>query len=170
MNRMLLAAALSGSVLFTGGCRSKAANKDAIRDGVVKHISEMKGLNVNNMNITVTKTTINGDKAQADVDIRAKNSDPSAPGMEMTYDLEKQGDQWVVTKGQASGGAQHFNPNDLPKQGTMPPGHPATGGAGGQPPANHPDFNSILNGAQSQQPQSGGQSGSQQQPAANTKP
>ena len=107
MNRAFLAALLSGFLLLAGGCKSKTENKDAIRDGVVKHIAEMKGLNVNNMTITVTKATINGDKAQADVDIRAKNSDPSAPAMQLTYDLQKQGDEWVVLKGQPTGGMQH---------------------------------------------------------------
>ncbi len=147
MNRALLAALLGGSLLLTGGCKAKTESKDAIRDGVVKHIAAMNGLNVNNMTITVTKATINGDKAQADVDIRAKNSDPSAPAMQLTYDLQKQGDEWVVLKGQPTGGMQHPVPGEMPPQG-LPPGHPATGGASGQMPPNHPDFNSILNSAQ----------------------
>jgi len=51
----------------------------------------------------------------------------------------------------------------MPPQGTMPPGHPTTGGAGGQMPANHPDFNSILNTAQPQQQQQPTQQQQQQQ-------
>ena len=162
MNRAFFAALLSGFLLLAGGCKSKTENKDAIRDGVVKHIAEMKGLNVNNMTITVTKATINGDKAQADVDIRAKNSDPGAPAMQLTYDMQKQGDEWVVLKVQPTGGMQHPAPGEMPPQGSMPPGHPATGGTSGQMPANHPDFNSILNSAQPPAPTQ--QGASQQEP------
>ena len=39
MNRAFLAALLGTFVLLAGGCKSKADNKDAIRDGVIKHIA-----------------------------------------------------------------------------------------------------------------------------------
>jgi hypothetical protein len=174
MNRACFAALLGSLLLLTSGCKAKTDNKDAIRDAVVKHIAGMNGLNVNNMTITVTKATVNGDKAQADVDIRAKNSDPSAPAMQLTYELQKQGEEWMVLKGQATGGMQHPAPGEMPPQGTMPPGHPSTGGTSGQLPANHPDFNSILNSAQppapTQQQPSSGQQQPAQQPSSNAKP
>jgi hypothetical protein len=158
MNRALLAALLSAFLLLAGGCKSNADNKDAIRDGVVKHIAGMNGLNVSNMTVTVTKATFNGDKAQADVDIRAKGGDPGAPAMQLTYELQKQGDEWVVLKGQARGGMQHPTAGAMPPSGALPPGHPS---AAGQMQANHPDFNSILNSAQpppqAQPPPSNGQ-------------
>jgi hypothetical protein len=137
MHRAFLAALLGTLLLLTGACKSKTDNKDAIRDAVVKHIAGMNGLNVNNMSIVVTQATVNGDKAQANVDIRAKNADPSSPPMQLSYDLQKQGEEWVVLKGQPTGGMQH-----------PAPGHPATGGTSGQMPASHPDFNSILKAAQ----------------------
>ena len=148
MNRPLPATFLSALLLFAGGCKSKTDNKDAIRDGVVKHIGRMSGLNVNNMTITVTQATVTGDKAEANVEIRAKNSDPSAPPMQLLYQLQKQGAEWVVIKGQPTGGMQHPAPGEMPPQGTLPPGHPPTGSSSGQTPASHPDFNSILNTAQ----------------------
>jgi len=151
MHRAFFAALLGTLLLLTGGCQSKTDDKDAIRDAVIKHIAGMNGLNVNNMAIVVTQATINGDKAQASVDIRAKNSDPSAPPMQLTYDLQKQGTEWVVLKGQPTGGMQHPAPGEMPPGGgALPPGHPATGGTSGQMPANHPDFNSILSTAQPQ--------------------
>ncbi len=166
MNRSCLAVLMGVLLLLVGGCKSKTDNQAAIRDGVVKHIAGMNGLNVNNMTITVTKATITGDKAQADVEIRAKNGDPSAPAMQVAYELQKQGEEWVVLKGQATGGMQHPTAGQMPA-GALPPGHPQTDGASGQMPPNRPDFNSILNGAQPQQsPPS-----SQQPPASNsTKP
>jgi ketosteroid isomerase-like protein len=168
MKRALLAGLLTTLVLVVG-CKSQADNKDAIRDGVVKHLAGMNGLNVNNMTITVTKATVNGDKAQADVDIRAKNGDPNAPAMQLTYELQKQGDEWVVLKGQAIGGMQHPAPGQMPPQGALPPGHPATGGTSGQIPDNHPDFNSILNSAQPPQQAPSAQQPAEQ-PSSNSKP
>jgi hypothetical protein len=148
MNRAFLATTVGALLLFTGACKSKTDNKDAIHNGVVKHIAAMNGLNVNNMTVTVTQATVNGDTAQASVDIRAKNSDPSAPPMQLVYQMQKQGNEWVVVKSQPTGGMQHPAAGEMPTQGSMPPGHPATGGTSGQMPANHPDFNSILNTAQ----------------------
>jgi hypothetical protein len=166
MNRAFLATTLGAMLLFTGACKSKTESKDAIRDGVVKHIASMNGLNMNNMTVTVTQATINGDTAQASVDIRAKNGDPGAPPMQMVYQMQKQGKEWVVVKGLPTGGMQHPAPGEMPPQGSMPPGHPATGGAGGQTPAAHPDFNSILNTAQPQQQQQPAQQPAQQQQQA----
>jgi hypothetical protein len=165
MNRAFLATSLGALLLLGSGCKSTADPKDAIRDGVIRHIAGMNGLNVNNMTVNVTKTAITGDKAQADVDIRAKNGDPNSPAMQLTYELQKQGDEWVVLKGEGRGGMQHPTTREMPNAGALPPGHPPTNG---QMPANHPDFNAILNNAQPAQ-----QSGSSQQQtpgAASTKP
>jgi hypothetical protein len=162
MNRAFLAG-FAGMVLLAVGCKSEADNNNALRNAVVKHIASMNGLNINNMIISVTKASIHGDQAEANVDIRAKDSDPSAPAMQLVYEMQKQGGEWVVVKGQPSGGMQHPGPGEKP-QGALPPGHPASGqGPGGQP-----DFNAILNSAQQgqQAPAQQAPSGSQQQPPA----
>jgi hypothetical protein len=172
MDRTFLATLSFGLLLTAVGCNPKVDNKEAIRDGVIKHLAGMSGLNVNNMIITVRKATVNGDHAQADVEVRAKNGEPGAPSMELSYQLQKQGEEWVVLKGQATGGMQHPAPGEMPLPETMPAGHPPLEGANG----NHPDFNSILNSAappaqtrsqpqplKSQQPAS-------QPPASNAKP
>lgn len=174
MNRSLLATLLGALLLVTGACKSKTDNKDAIRDGVVKHIAAMNGLNVNNMSIVVTQATVNGDNAEASVEIRAKNAEPGAAPMQLTYQMQKQGKEWVVVKGQSTGGMQHPAPGTMPPQGSMPPGHPTTGGTAGQMPANHPDFNAILNSAQppaqSQQQPAATQPPPAQKPSTSTKP
>ncbi len=173
MNRAFWAALLAALLLLAGGCKAKTDEKVAIRDGVIKHIAGMNGLNVNNMTITVTKVSIAGDKAQADVDIRAKSGDPTAPAMQLTYELQKQGNEWVVLKGQAIGGMQHPTAGEMPApQGNLPAGHPPMNGASGQMPADHPDFNAIMNNAQSPaqtQPPSNGQQPAQQ-PSSSSKP
>jgi hypothetical protein len=163
MNRAILTSLLGALLLFTGACKTKTDNKDAIRAGVVKHIASMKGLNVNNMDVIVTQANVNGNTAEANVDIRAKNGDPNAPPMQLVYQMQKQGDEWVVVKGQPTGGMAHPAPGEAPPQGTMPPGHPTTGG---QAPANHPDFNQILNTAQPPAQQSPAQQPSAPQQSA----
>lgn len=164
MNRASLAALLGSLLLFMGACKSKVDSKDAIRDGVVKHIASMQGLNVNNMTVVVTQATVNGDKAQANVDIRAKNGDAAAPPMQVSYNLEKRGEEWVVVKGLPTGGMQHPAPGEMPPPGSMPPGHPSAGGTSGQMPANHPDFNSILKTSQPPAQQAPAQPPPAQQP------
>ena len=160
MNRVIAATFLGVLLLFTGACKQKDS-KDEIRAGVVKHIASMNGLNVNNMDINVTKATVNGNQAQADVDIRVKGGDPNAPAMKLTYAMEKRGDEWVVVKGQTAGGMQHPAPGEAPPPGTMPPGHPAAGGSTG-----HSDFSDIMNSSQPPAQQSP----PAQQPAAPAKP
>jgi hypothetical protein len=169
MKRAIWVALLSTFVLFAASCQSKTDTNDAIRDGIIKHISGMSGLNVNNMTVTVTKATINGDQAQANVDIRAKNGDPTVPAMQLTYELQKQGNEWVVLRGQSTGGMQHPTAGQMPPNGTLPPGHPSVGNATGQTPASHPDFNAILNSAQppAQSQQQGSSQQSTQQPSSN---
>jgi hypothetical protein len=141
MNRVLLAAFV-GMMLLTIGCKSGTDNNDALRNAVVKHIASMNGLNLNNMTITLTQATVHGDQAEAKVDIRAKDSDPSAPAMQLVYQMQKQGKEWVVVKGQPLGGMQHPAPGEMPAA-DLPPGHPASG----QAPGRQPDFNAILNTA-----------------------
>src|SRR6516164_2964623 len=163
MNRAFLTSLLGALLLFTGACKTKTDSKDAIRAGVVKHIASMKGLNVNNMDVVVTQATVNGNSAEANVDIRAKNGDPKAPPMQLVYQMQKQGDEWVVIKGQPTGGMAHPGPGEAPPQGTPPPGHPTTGG---QSPGTHSDFNSILNTAQPPAQQAPAQQPAAQQQSA----
>jgi|SRR6516162_7317641 hypothetical protein len=163
MNRAILTSLLGALLLFSGACKAKRDSKDAILAGVVKHIASMKGLNVNNMDVVVTQATVNGNTAEASVDIRAKNGDPKAPPMQLVYQMQKQGDEWVVIKSQPTGGMAHPAPGEAPPPGTLPPSHPTTGG---QAPANHPDFNQILNTAQPPAQQAPAQQPSAQQQSA----
>jgi hypothetical protein len=160
MNRGWFLCLLVVVLLVGSGCKSKADTNTAIRDAVVKHIAAMNGLNVNNMTVTVTQANVHGDAADANVEIRARNSDPSVPPMQFVYQMQRQGDEWVVVKGQATSGMEHPTPGEM-SQGNLPPGHPSTNGASGQTLTDHPDFNSILNAAQPQ----GQQPAAQQQPS-----
>ena len=169
MRRALLLILVGTALVVTGGCKSKTQSKDAIRDGVMKHIAGMQGLNANNMTVTVTQANIHGDTAEANVDIRAKNGDPQAPPMQVVYKMQKQGDEWVVVKSDTGGsGMQHPKPGEMPPPGSMPAGNPHQGAAG-QMPGVRPDFNSILKTAQPQQQAPAQQpSSAQQQPQQNS--
>ena len=161
MKRGLLAALLGATLLFTFACKSKSDDKEAIRAGVVKHLSSLNMLNLSNMDINVTQAKVNGNQAQAQVEIRSKGGDPNAPPMQINYELEKHGEEWVVLKSTGMGGGmQHPGPGEAPT-GTMPPGHPNATTGTGQKGFEHPDFNAILGGAGSS---------SQQAPANTAKP
>ena len=158
MKRGFLAALLGATALFAIACKSKTDEKEAIRAGVIKHLTALNMLNLNNMDINVTQATVNGNQAHAQVEVRAKGGDPSANAMQIGYALEKRGEEWVVLKSTGmGGGTQHPGPGEAPSAGTtsgaMPPGHPNLTGGNGQTPGTHPDFNAILNSAPpSQQP------------------
>jgi hypothetical protein len=156
MKRGFLAALLGVIVLFAVACKSKTDEKEAIRAGVIKHLAALNMLNLNNMDVNVTQATVNGNQAQAQVEIRAKGGDSSGNAMQIGYALEKRGEEWVVLKSTGMGGGmQHPGPGEAPPSGTgpgaMPPGHPNVTGGSGQTPATHPDFNAILNNVPSQQ-------------------
>ena len=157
MKRGILAALLVATALFAVACKSKTDDKEAIRAGVINHLAALNMLNLNNMDVNVTQATVNGNQAQAQVEIRAKGGDPSANAMQIGYSLEKRGEEWVVLKSTGMGaGMQHPGPGEVPPAGTapgaMPPGHPNVTGGSAQTPGTHPDFNAILNNAPSQQP------------------
>ncbi len=156
MKREFLAALLGAAVLFAGGCKAKPDDKEAIRTGVINYLASLKTLNVNAMDINVTQATVNGNQAQAQVEIRLKNGPPDGASMKLTYNLEKRGEEWAVVKSQPAGGTmQHPAPGEMPPGG-MPPGHPNVNGGAGQAPAGHPDFDSILKSAQPQAPPAAG--------------
>lgn len=152
MKRGILATLLGATLLFVFACKSQNDDKEGIRAGVIKHLSSLNMLNLSNMDINVTQATVNGNQAQAQVEIRSKGGDPNAPPMQISYALEKHGEEWVVLKSTGMGGGmQHPGPGEgLPGSapGPMPPGHPNVTTGTGQKPADHPDFNAILNGAQ----------------------
>lgn len=153
MKRGFLATLLGATLLFAVACKSKTDDKEAIRAGVIKHLAALNMLNMNNMDVNVTQATVNGNQAQAQVEIRSRGGDPNAAPMQIGYALEKRGEEWVVLKSTGMGGGmQHPGPGEAPPPGSMPggmpPGHPNVTTGTGQKPADHPDFNAILNGAQ----------------------
>jgi hypothetical protein len=147
MSRGFLAFLCAVALLFTSGCQSKSKDQtEAIRAGVMQYLASRNMFNMSNMEVKVASTTVSGNEAQARVEVHAKGTDPSSI-MQIDYALEKQGNDWVVTKTSGMGGGlQHPAPGQGSPNGSLPAGHPNVNGSPtGQVPPDHPNFNAILN-------------------------
>jgi hypothetical protein len=127
------------AVLLTA-CNRSAQSTEAVKQGVLNHLSKTAGLNVSQMVVDVSSVTFRENEADALVSIRPKNSTDPANSMSMKYTLERKGKEWVV-KGRAGGGGN-------PHGGAMPPGDaanphggsamPPSGDGASQLPPGHP--------------------------------
>src|ERR1051325_1772760 len=140
---------LTAALLGASACRKQVNENDAIRAGILQHLTAIGSLNMSAMDMDVRSVSINGNQAHAEVEFRPKTGGARGAGMHVAYNLEKRGDGWVVAKSQSLGGMiQHpdpgqnphtnqdvhsgampnFNeilsPTGAPAQGTLPPGHP----------------------------------------------
>src|SRR3989442_3037549 len=150
MKRISLALGFFAALLAAGGCKKQQNDNDAIRAGIMQHLTGVGTLNMSAMVMDIQKVSINGNQAHAEVEFRPKTGAPQGAGMQVSYNLEKRDGAWVVLKTQAVGGMiQHPDPNQNPHQnqnvhpgglpnftditnpagasaqGALPPGHPA---------------------------------------------
>ena len=129
------------SLLLVGCSGSGSQDKDAIRQGVIEHLTGKTGLDVGSMDVEVTSVTFDGDTADATVSFKPKGSDNPAALMQMQYKLERKGSHWVVTGKSGDAGSPHGggmgappagggqNPHGAaPPSGEMPSGHPPVTG------------------------------------------
>lgn len=158
-------AAILATLLAATGCQKKQDETAAIRSGITEHLRSLKTLNLSAMDMNVTKVTINGNQAEAQVEFVPKSGAPPGAGMQVSYSLEKRDGQWVVVKRDSMGGAiAHPPPGANPQQtpegpthgmpnfqdllqpanpgttsgGTLPPGHPPVNSGATQAPATQP--------------------------------
>jgi len=149
MKRILLAFGLAAALLPVGGCKKQPSDNEAIRAGIMQHLTAVGTLNMSAMSMDVRSVSINGNQAHAEVVFRPKIGAPAGAGMQVAYNLEKRDGAWVVQKSQSVGGMiQHpdpdknphqnqdvhsgslpnfndiVNPAGAPGQGALPPGHP----------------------------------------------
>lgn len=127
------------------GCSKNIQTNDAVKLGVVNHLSQNKGLQISSMDVEVTTVTFKDNLAEATVSFKPKGAAAST-GMQMHYTLEKKGDAWVVQKKADSGahgagaptgampegmvmpqGMGATPPSTPAPAGAMPPGHPPAG-------------------------------------------
>jgi hypothetical protein len=109
-------------------CKKNIQTNEAIREGVIKHLANKKGLSLGSMDIEVSNVTFRENEADAIVSFKPKGGD-AASGMQMRYTLERKGNEWVV-KSRADSGAHSAMPGmgqgggQMP---AMPPNHPPIG-------------------------------------------
>ena len=138
MKRLGLAAVLLSLLLVAGGCKKQQDENDAIRAGILQHLTSVGTLNMSGMDMDIRSVSINGNQALAEVEFRPKNSSPQSGGMRIGYNLEKRDGAWVVQKTQTLGGMmQHPDPNQSSGQN---PGQKT-----GVHPGALPNFKDILN-------------------------
>jgi hypothetical protein len=113
--------------LSLAGCKKNIETTEAVKGGIVKHLSQNKGLSMTGMDIDVTNVTYKGDEAEATVSFKPKGGDAAA-GMVMRYSLKNAGNVWEVVKKADSGAAGHGTTAMPPAPAQdLPPGHPPMG-------------------------------------------
>jgi hypothetical protein len=159
MKRFVVLMGLLAACCSAGGCKKQQSDGDAIRSGIVKHLTAVGNLNISAMEMDIRSVSINGNQAHAEVEFRPKSGATPGMGMQVAYNLEKRDDSWVVLKTQSAGGMiQHPDPNQNPHQnqnvhsGSLPNFsdilNPAGTSAPGALPAGHPPMASQQSDSQ----------------------
>jgi hypothetical protein len=117
------------AVLCLAACQKNIQTNEAVREGVIKHLSQNQNLSIGSMDVEVASVTFKDNEAEATVSFKPKGGDASS-GMSMRYSLEKKGNEWVVKKKADSGMGHGAAPASGAPEGTgMPPNHPPMGSA-----------------------------------------
>jgi hypothetical protein len=96
---------------LAGGCRHASVQnpQDTIRAALQQHLSQQGNLNLAAMDMNIENVTVNGNRAQAQVQFRLHENNVT---MEMLYMLEEHGGSWIVTHSQPAGGQFSHPPMD----------------------------------------------------------
>jgi hypothetical protein len=149
MKRLALALSVAVALFAASGCKKQASDNEAIRAGIMQHLTGIGTLNMTAMDMDIRSVSVSGNQAHAEVEFRPKTGGAPGAGMQVDYNLEKRDGAWVVLKSQPLGGMiQHpdpsqnpnqnqdvhsgalpkfndiLNPSGTPAQGALPPGHP----------------------------------------------
>jgi hypothetical protein len=117
--------ALMAAVLLLAACTKDIQNADAVRSSIVDYLKarqEKTGLNMDMMKVDVSSVTFTSGGKEAHANVMFTPL-AGGGGMNMRYDLERQGDKWVV-RPHAEGGENPHGAAGLP---ALPPSHPPMG-------------------------------------------
>ena len=117
-------------VLLTLAACNRGENKDAVRQGVINHLSKA-GLNVAGMDVTIASVQFSGKEADATVSIAPKGN--AGQGMSMKYHLQQQSGEWVVVGKAGGADSGHGAATTAPAPSPHGGGGDMTGGAGKMP-------------------------------------
>jgi hypothetical protein len=110
-------------ILSLAACAKKnIQTKEAAREAVVEHLGKVAGLDGSKMDVEITQMSFQESTAEVGVSIVPKGMSANE-GMQMGYQLKREGDKWVVA-GKRGGGAGHGGA----------PGAGGVGSAGGAEP------------------------------------
>jgi hypothetical protein len=100
-------------VILLAGCKKSAASPESeIRIAIEAHLAHKGTLNLQAFDTVVKQVTMQGDRAQAQVEFHVKNG----PGMmQLTYALERSGGNWAVVESNPVG-ADFSHPSLDPSQ------------------------------------------------------
>ncbi len=115
---------LLGVALVLGGCNKfrGGQSKAAIQEAIEKHLQKQSNVLLNNMSVEVGDVKYEGDRANADVKFRSKQSPDLA--VPRQYVLRRVGDQWQVESSSSPGGMGAPHGGATPAQPTSPPAAP----------------------------------------------
>lgn len=117
MKRFFVATMTFAAFCTVSGCKNHPSDNDAIRAGILHHLTAVGTLNISAMEMDIRNVSINGNQAHAEVEFRPKTGAAPGTGMQVAYNLEKRDGAWTVLKTQAAGGTmQHPDPNQNPHQ------------------------------------------------------
>lgn len=112
------------AALLLTGCAKKNDTPDAVKQGVVRDLA--KKFDMSKMDVIVDSVSFRDKEADATVTFTIKAGSASQ-GMTMNYVMERHDDnQWYIKSRASAAGADGADGGT----GSMPAGHPATGGGG----------------------------------------
>ncbi|MEJ7605787.1 MAG: hypothetical protein WKF37_05865 [Bryobacteraceae bacterium] len=76
---------LACAAFLTLSCNRAPENKEAVKRGVIEHLTKNSGLDLGSMNVEVTNVTFSGNEAIAAISFQPKGS--PGQGMNMNYTL-----------------------------------------------------------------------------------
>src|ERR1700690_2359073 len=134
VNKLLSVSRVSFAVaalVVLAACAKDSQNPEAVRQGVVDYLKARSsdiGINMDNIDVTVTNVSFEKDVARASVSFSAKGGPPNG-GMSMSYVLDRKGDKWAVRGRQTNtanphGGGQALPGTQAPPRAALPPDNP----------------------------------------------
>jgi len=117
---------LAGTALVLSNCHRSASvpSNAAIQQAIEQHLQKQSGVLLNNMTVEVEDIKVEGDRANADVKFRSKQSPDLVVGRH--YGLRRVKGQWQVESSSSPGGMGNPHGASIPPQPSSPPTAPVT--------------------------------------------
>ena len=117
---------LLGVALVFSGCNKSGGvqSKAAIQEAIERHLQKQSNVLLNNMSVEVQDVSYEGDRANADVKFRSKQSPDIAVARK--YVLRRVGGEWQVESSSSPGGMGDPHGGGMPTRPSTPSSAPLT--------------------------------------------